>query len=139
VDEDIPTEKQKSDRKPWFVALTQKPDRLQEVGGVRGLPDGNTLLLTEYEVVELVRYLFEPQTAVWSDTPTVTEPGMYYGVLFLQPGMLDVSDAGDIVNGEAQWSPECFRRQESLGKPESLPTRKLHTLPWKLPSVGKAR
>ncbi len=133
VDEDIPTAKQRPDRKPWYIALTQKPDFLKEVGGVNGLPPGNTLLLSEYDVVELVRYLLEPQTALWGTNPTPTEPGEQEVRLFVEPGMVAVlADSGEVVNGEAHWSPAYFKKQEAYDVKKGLPTRKIHTLPWKL-------
>ena len=129
VDADIPTERQKKDRKPWYIALTQKPNLLDEVGGVSGLPAGDTILLSEHDVLALVRYLLEPQTALWVSTPTVTEPDDVEVALFVQPGMVEVTNTGDVVNGEANWSPEYFKQQT----PVDVPTRKIHTLPWELP------
>lgn len=103
---------------------------MAEVGGVRHLPEGNTLLLSEDDVVSLVRYLFEPQTAAWSPYPTPEKVGHHDVYMFEQAGMLGVSDRDEIVNGEAEWSPEYFTQQEPGAVPE--PTSKIHTLPWKL-------
>jgi hypothetical protein len=138
VDENIPGVKLKGKRKPWYIALTQKPDMLTEVGGVRSLPDGKILLLTEDEIVALVRYLVEPQTVVWSDNPEPTEAGECQVVCFIQPGMVATSDAGEVVNGEASWSPEYFKQQEAHDIMKDGRTPKMHTLPWKLePLVGR--
>jgi hypothetical protein len=130
VDEDIPTAKQPAVRKPWSIALTQKPDELARAGGVDGLPEGQTLLLSEQDVLELVRYLFEPQTAVWSSNPSPTKPGEVEFVRYTQPGLIGITESGEILNGEAHWSPEYFRR---LAPARRVSTRKVHTLPWKLP------
>ncbi len=45
--------------KPWFVSLTQSPNRLQEMGGARGTPPGTTLLLSHDDVVALLPYLWD--------------------------------------------------------------------------------
>ena len=133
VDEDIPTEKQTEERKPWFIALTQNPELLPAVGGVEGLPPGHTVLLSEDDVVALVQYLLEPQTAAWFENPSPIEPGSQDAIAFLEPGLVTLID-GEPVNGEAQWTPEYFRCQTPLAIEEgsTFPTRKLHTLPWKL-------
>jgi hypothetical protein len=138
VDEDIPTEKQKPIRKPWFVALTQKPDLLTKVGGIVGLPAGNTVLLSERDVLALVQYLFEPQTVVWADKLSHTKPGKFGAVLFSQPGMLAISADGHVWNGEAPWTPSYFERQDPINpkNPNARRTRKIHTLPWQL-ELGK--
>lgn len=130
VDEDIPTDKQKPIRKPWFVALTRTGDSPPPVSGV---PDGDTVLLSEGEVLALVAYLFEPQTAAWVDNPSVSERGEHR--LFPQPGMVWMSDSGEFVNGEllngeAHWTPDYFRRRKAI-KQGAVP-RKVHTLPWRL-------
>jgi hypothetical protein len=54
-------------------------------------------------------------------------------VAFLQAGMVDLTDAGEPVNGEANWSPGYFKRQTPLDPGTAPPTRKIHVLPWKLP------
>ena len=133
VDEEIPTERQGQRRKPWYIALTRTPGALLARRSVFGLPDGQTLLLSEAEVIALVRYLFEPQTAIWAHQPEAPEPGEYTAVAFLQPGMLAVTHAGEIVNGEAEWSPAYFKKQPPLRPSHGLPTRKLHGLPWDMP------
>src|SRR3954465_15077266 len=69
VDEDIPMDQLRADRKPCYLALTQAPDQLARVGGVRGLPEGTTLLLSEDDVLALAQYLLEPQLALWVENP----------------------------------------------------------------------
>jgi hypothetical protein len=138
VDEDIPTDEQKPNRKPWYIALTQNPELLTRVGGVSGLPEGNTLLLSEDDVVELVRYLFEPQLAMWSENPSPTEPGKQQAYVFVQSGLLDVSESEEIVNGERQWSPDYFTRQTPSDGADGIPP-KHHTLPWKLDAALDAK
>jgi len=131
VDEDIPADKLKKNRKPWYLALTQNPDLLEEVGDVSGIPEvGTTILLSEYEVVELVKYLLESQTAVWTETddPDNIGVGDYSAFMFEQPGMVEITEEGRVVNGEAQWSPSYFERQEPSA---DAPRKKFHTLPWK--------
>jgi hypothetical protein len=130
VDEDIPTAKQGAHRKPWSIALTQKPDELARAGGVDGLPEGKTLLLSEQDVLELVRYLFEPQTAAWSSNPSAKPGDAVSYEPYTQPGLIGITESGEILNGEAHWSPEYFRR---LAPTRRVSTRKIHTLPWKLP------
>jgi hypothetical protein len=71
VDEDLAVSKQL--RKPWYVSLTQHPDRVKKVGGVRGVPKGTTLLLSEAEVMGLVEYLLESETVALTDNG-VTNP-----------------------------------------------------------------
>jgi hypothetical protein len=132
VDENIPVEKQTRLRKPWFIALTQKPNLLTTAGGVLHLPAGDTLLLSEDDVVALVGYLLEPQTALWCENPSPTEPGEYEFSAYLQPGMVGLTESGDVCNGEAQWSPAYFSRQKAYDLTDGLRTRKVHTLPWKL-------
>lgn len=128
VDEDIPTDAQTRDRKPWSIALTR--ERRPEHGDVQGLPAGRSLLLSEAEVMALVAYLFEPQTVLWSENPSPTETGEVGFLMFLQPGMVAISESGQLVNGEAHWTLEYFKRQEPLdGTPR---TPKFHTLPWRL-------
>jgi hypothetical protein len=134
VDENIPGTALKRKRKPWFVALTQNPERLTEVGSIGGLPAGTTMLLSEQDVLALVHYLLEPQTAMWLDNPERTEPGRVQGYAFLQHGMLAFSASGQPVNGEADWTPTYFRRQRPIDISEGLRTRKVHTLPWTLES-----
>jgi hypothetical protein len=128
VDEDIPTETQPRVRKPWFIALTQKPDLLAKVGGVDGLPAGTTLLLSEDDVVQLVRYLLEPQTVVWATNPSATELDGLERVS-LQPGMVALLSTGEVVNGEAHWTPEYFARQKPIDIRDGVSPR-FHTLPW---------
>jgi hypothetical protein len=118
-------------RKPWYLLLTQDPDLLKTLGPVRGAPkNGTNLLLSEDDVVALVQYLLEPQTAVWMENPEPSEPGEYSARLFLQPGMVGITSSGKIVNGEADWTPKYFKRQQNT---DTVATAKIHTLPWKLP------
>jgi hypothetical protein len=129
VDEDIPTETQPRVRKPWFIALTQKPELLAKVGGVDGVPAGHTLLLSEDDVVALVRYLLEPQTVVWATNPSATELDGLERVS-LQPGMVALlSTTGEVVNGEAHWTPDFFTRQKPIDIRDGVSPR-FHTLPW---------
>lgn len=136
VDADIPTDKQSRNRKPWYIALTQEPDALSVVGGVDGLPEGKTLLLTEREIVALVEYLLEPQTAVWAEQPDTETPGTYRAYLFGEPGMVAIGEVeGDpekmaVFNGEAHWTPGYFKREAETV--ERVTTPKVHTLPWPL-------
>ena len=135
VDESIPGDKLKGKRKPWYIALTQEPEMLKEVGGVRHLPDGKTLVLSEDDIVALVRYLVEPQTVLWSDNPEPTETREVQVVAFAQPGMVATSESGEIVNGEAWWSVEYFKQQQPHDIKKNGLTAKMHTLPWKSPSI----
>jgi hypothetical protein len=133
VDENIPTKKMRSARKPWYLALTQQPET--NVADIKGLPKGHTLLLSEDDVLALVRYLLEPQVVAWADNPERTEAGEgeHQARLFLQPGMVAILESEDsvvAVNGEAQWSPDYFTRQEPFDRREWRPTMKIHTLPW---------
>jgi hypothetical protein len=126
VDEDIPTEDQTRQRKPWSVALTRAPGVVSPE--VQSLPAGTTLLLSAPEVLALVAYLLEPQTAVWCEVPTPTAPGRYAVRLYFQPGMVAMVEDGSnaIADGEAHWTPDYFRRAE----PTDTLTPKGHTLPW---------
>src|SRR5688572_10685202 len=85
---------------------TRRPDGF-------GLPDGNTILLTEYEVVALVNHLLEPQVAVWSENPSPTAPGNYQTLAFRQPGMVSITESGQAQNGEMLWAPEYFNSSPS--------------------------
>ena len=129
VDEDIPTDEQTPKRKPWWVALTQAAD----VRRVGGLPDGTTVLLSEDEVLALVAYLCEPQTAVWSENPSPTRPGKVRMAFFSQPGMVALSPEGDLWNGEGDWTPNYFARQQPMRVTKRTRLAKLHTLPWPMP------
>jgi len=139
VDDDVPGEELKGQRKPWFLALTQKTNLLEELGGVRGLPEGHTMLLSEDDVVALVRYLFEPQIAMWVDEPEISQPGDRKALVFEEQGMLGVSDDDEIVNGEANWSKEYFEQtvapHDQPGLLADFQRRngklRVHTLPWK--------
>ena len=65
------------DRKPWYLALTQNPDRLSALGSVRGLPpSGKTLLLFEDEVVALCTYLMESGLVTLTDDGLVNGPAL---------------------------------------------------------------
>lgn len=127
VDEDIPTDEQSSQRKPWCIALTQQPGVLDKLGGVRGLPAGNTVLLSERDVMALMQYLTDPQTAVWVDN--LSAAGDRQAKLFLQPGIIALTRTGFILNTEEQWSPAFFDRLKPTTKARGLKER-LHTLPW---------
>ena len=69
VDEELPVSMTK--RKPWYLALTQHPDRFAKVGGVDGVPPGKTLLMSEDEVVALVDYLLESETVELTETGVI--------------------------------------------------------------------
>jgi hypothetical protein len=92
------------------------------------LPDGNTILLTEYEVVALVNHLLESQVAVWSENPSPTAPGNYQTLAFRQPGMVSITESGQAQNGEMLWSPEYFKRQQPIVPEGMHPMQKIHTL-----------
>lgn len=102
------------------------------------MPRGTTLLLSETEVEELVRYLLEPQTVLWSENPSPTEPGDYAALFFFQPGMVGVLKSGRVVNGEGHWSPAFFKRLRPVDPKKGI-TPKIHTLPWKLPRQSRKR
>jgi hypothetical protein len=136
VDESIPTDRLTPRRKPWLVALTQETDAISEIGGVDGLPAGTTVLLSEHEVLELARYLVEPQTAAWSSNPTPVAGDTCEVRVFLEPGMVAVTESGAVVNGEEHWTPDYFAQAEPLSPPR-ISTRKIHTLPWPM-EVGPA-
>jgi hypothetical protein len=138
IDEDIPTEEQTAQRKPWLIALTRDPTHAER--DVEGLPPGHSLVLSTNEVLALVHYLMEPQIAVWASQLHFEEPGECQAVMYEEPGMVILeADADDadatvvtVIEGEAHWSPDYFRQAEPLD-PEDLSTGKIHTLPWLLP------
>lgn len=136
VDENIPTEEQTRQRKPWYVALTRASNVVSPK--VAGLPAGHVVLLSEDEVLALVAYLLEPQTVCWSENPSPTESGKYQFLAFMQPGMVAISEDGRIWNGEAPWTPSYFEGQEPIDKsvPGTRISPKVHTLPWRL-ELGK--
>ena len=139
VDEDIPAAEQGRERKPWYIALTQKPALLDVVGDVPGLPEGTTMLLSEDDVIALVRYLTEPQTALFVDDPSSTRLEKHTAYMFLEPGMVGIRDADcEIVNGEAHWTPEYFLEDEAPQPLERAVTKKVHTLPWPMLKKGGA-
>jgi hypothetical protein len=111
VDENIPTDEQKPIRKPWFLAITRTS---KDSRTVRGLPAGRSVLLSEDEVLGVLRYLFEPQLAVWAEKPTPTEPGTVLALMFLQPGMVAIAKTGQLWIGEGQWTPKYFKRQKPI-------------------------
>jgi hypothetical protein len=90
------------------------------------------MLLSEDDVVALVRYLFEPQTALLGADPE--QPGPIEDpqfAAFLRPGMVAMTrDDNAIVNGEAHWSLKSFKRNLAHSKTH-VTTAKVHTLPWK--------
>ena len=133
VDHDIPTEEQGPDRKPWFIALVQKANFNPDLS-VPGLPASRTILLSEEDVLRLVDYLLEPQTAVWAENPST---GGGHAQMFDEPGMVGLADSEDgvtiVVNGEAHWTPEYFKQQ----KPVTERRRRINTLPWPLPPSAR--
>lgn len=134
VDEDIPTAEQGRARKPWYITLTQQPQQvLDDAGGIQELQAGTTMLLSEDDVLALVRYLVESQTVVYADDPSPTKAGTYGAYMFVEPGMVGITvEDGTPVNGEAHWTPEYFKDMAKRGKTDSAPVQpKVHTLPWR--------
>jgi hypothetical protein len=58
--------------KSWYISLTQNPDLLKKLGGVKGLPEkGTSLLLFEDDVVALVQHLFDHDLIDFDDNGRV--------------------------------------------------------------------
>jgi hypothetical protein len=70
IDEELP-EKERGvlwKHKSWYLSLTQHPDLLKKLGGVKGLPkNGTSLLLFEDDVVALVEHLFDANLIEFDD------------------------------------------------------------------------
>ena len=75
--------------------MTQKPALLDVVGDVPGLPEGTSnAAAAEDDVIALVRYLTEPQTALFRGRPKFNQTrGKRTAYTFLEPGMVGIRDA----------------------------------------------
>ena len=70
VDEELPENERgkKWKHKSWYIALTQHPDLLKQLGPVKSLlKTGTTLLLFENDVIAFVEQVTECGLVVWDD------------------------------------------------------------------------